>query len=165
MVWATLKEGWEKFLWSLVREASRSHHGHAMVSTWGLPTTKYMTTKKTTKSAPKSATTTTTTQAPSANHDAPSAKGQNLFKPDFTYRQATMEEIEKASVAPIPARGLRGQIAEAISELEVKKGIVIKEEFRRVRRMVSAINRNGEVPNKKFFTREYEGEVYIIRES
>jgi hypothetical protein len=103
----------------------------------------------------------------------PAPASTNHAKP-LVFRQATLDQLKDVPKAPATS-GLRSQVAAAIKELPVRGGIIVEnEEFVRVRRTVGSINRNKLIKLKddkgaellpRYYVREHEGIVYVIRES
>lgn len=83
----------------------------------------------------------------------------------LTFRPATPEELENVPAKGSSTRGLQVQILSAIKDLKVRGGIVVDEEFKRVRRVISRINLKKQVPGSHFYVREYDGKIFVVRES
>lgn len=127
----------------------------------------------TTQTAP--ATSTPAPAAPAAT--APETDGKKRIVADtskLVFELATPEQIAAVPEPTRAAYGLRAQLADAVKQLPVKGGIIVAQEFKRVRSRVGSINRNkvvvlkndkGEEFYPSFYVREHEGKVYVIRES
>lgn len=129
----------------------------------------------TTQTAPATSTPAPATPAPAATTPAPDGKKRIVADTSkLVFELATPEQIAAVPEPTRAAYGLRAQLADAVKSLPVKGGIIVAQEFKRVRSRVGSINRNKVVTLKNekgedfypsFYVREHEGKVYVIRES